>query len=216
MNSSQQTDNDEQKKLHWSMVTCFWTALIIVVIAATSVIVFMHKAVWVELETLAAVIGILMTLFYSYILYHGVKFLDGETIALTRAIGNPFDFADGGGDLFGHFTAAGASEGIAGLLLGLLLDIIVCLVLAFLLSILFWLGVNLVVAGVVVVAIPLFYIFKRSLSFVLRHVDECKGDFWKSCRYGFGYAILKTATLCLMIFASHELANIIKVSVLGV
>jgi len=111
--------------------------------------------------------------------------------------------------------AAGASEGLGGLLLGVILDIVVCILLAIVLSILLWLGINLLVAGVIAIAIPLFYIFKRSLFFVMRHVDECQGNILAALRYGFGYAVLKTLTLCLIIFGSHELATFIKTTFLS-
>ena len=168
------------------------------------------------METLALVVGGLMTGFYSFALYHGVYFSDDETISLVVPVGNPLDFADGSisGDLFGAFTTAGASEGPVGLLLGFILDIIVCLFLSFVVAFLFWLGVNLLLIGVVIVVIPLYYIFKRSVLFVMRHTEECHGNLWRSLGYGLSYAVLKTALLCLIVFASHELAQLIKFHVL--
>jgi hypothetical protein len=171
----------------------------------------MHKPVWVELETVALVVGILMTIFYTYVLYHGVHFSNDETLTFVKAIGHPLQLSDGMGGELGHFTAAGASEGPAGLLLGLILDIVICLVLAIVLSILLWLGINLLVAGVIAISIPLFYIFKRSVFFVMRHVEECHGNFLLALRYGIGYAVIETLTLCFIIFGSHELATLIKI-----
>jgi|GEM_PF-2129974 len=200
----------------WSLLTCFWTAIVIILIAATSVIVLLHKPVWVELETLALVVGILMTIFYTYVLYHGIHFSKDETLTFGKAIGNPLDLADGSmSGEFGHFTAAGASEGPAELLLGLVLDIVVFIFLTIVLSLLLWLGINLFVAGVIAISIPLFYIFKRSVFFVMRHVDECNGNVLAALRYGVAYAVVKTLTLCLIIFGSHELATFIKINFLG-
>jgi hypothetical protein len=211
----QQTNENSNGVKHrerWSVLTCFWTALGIVLIVAITVLLLMHKPVWVELETLAVVVGILMTFFYTNLLYNGIHFSKDETLTFGKAIGNPLDLADGMGGEFGHFTAAGASEGPAGLLLGLVLDIIVCIFLAIVLSLLLWLGINLLVDGIIAIAIPLFYIFKRSVFFVMRHVEECHGNFLMALRYGFGYSVIKTLTLCLIIFGSHELATFIKMN----
>jgi hypothetical protein len=212
----QEKQEDIDKGNHrerWSVLTCFWTALVIVLISAVSVTILMHKPVWVELETLAAIVGILMTCFYTYLLYHGIQFSKDETLTFRKTIGEPLDLAQSGID-FGHFTAAGASEGPAGLLLGFMLDVVLCIVLSIVLSLLIWLGINLLVVGVIAIAIPLFYIFKRSVFFVMRHVEECHGNLLAALRYGFGYAAVKTITLCFIIFGSHELANLIKTNFL--
>ena len=165
--------------------------------------------------TLVRQVSILMTFFYTYLLYYGIQFSKDETVTFGRSIGNPLDLDAGPCLDFGHFTAAGASEGPAGLLLGLVLDIVVCIFLSIVLSLLLWLGINLLVVGVVAIAMPLFYIFKRSVFFVLQHLEECHGKFFVALRYGFGYAAIKTLTLCLIIFGSHELATFIKTNFLG-
>ena len=172
----------------------------------------MHKGVWIELETLALVIGLMMTFFYSYILYHGVKFLDDGAIALPKAINiSRWDFVDSlYVDNIGHFSKAGASEGPMELLIGLILDILVSLLLTFILGLLLWLGINLMAASIIIITILLFYIFTRSLRFVMRHVEECRGKFLKSIRYGFGYALLKTTTLYIMILAAHNWLTSLK------
>jgi hypothetical protein len=70
-------------------------------------------------------------------------------------------------------------------------------------------GVNLLIVGVVAVAVPIFYIFRRSVLFVIRHAKECHGNLWRSFGYGVSYAAMKTAVLCLIVFASHKLAQLI-------
>lgn len=200
------------------MKTCFWTALIIVLLSSTIVILLMHKPVWIELETLALVIGLMMTFFYSYILYHGVKFLDDGAITVSEAISNisKWDFLNSlYVDNIGDFSKAGASEDPMELLIGLFLDILFSLLLTFILGLLSWFGGNLVATSIIIITIPLFYIFTRSIRFVMRHVEECRGKVLKSIQYGLGYALLKTTTLCIMIFAAHQLANLIKMSIFG-
>jgi hypothetical protein len=202
---------EEKIRMRWSLKTSFWMVFTILLVTSAFVLCLMQKAVWIELETLAVIAGVLLSLFYTYILYHGVVFVDDRTVAVRKSIGSPFDISGVSnlGDMnFGSFAAAGASDGIGGMLLGLLLDIVVTIFLAFVLSFLAWLGVNLVVESVALISIPLVYIFKRSLAFVLRHTEECRGNPGASLKYGFAYGAFKTATLCLIIFASHRIATV--------
>ncbi|CEG57245.1 hypothetical protein [Legionella fallonii] len=209
--------NKNEPGAHWSVKTCFWTALGIILLSAIIVILFVHKAVWVELETLALIIGIMTTFFYSYILYHGVRFLDGERITFRRVMDRPLEPENDvvSTESFGYFTSNLSDEGLIGILFGLILDILTCFMLASILSVLMWFGVNLIAVSIFIVATPLYYIFSQSLRFVMRHVEECRGNFVKSVQYGLGYALLKTATLCLIVFVSHDLAKVIKRLVLG-
>jgi energy-coupling factor transporter transmembrane protein EcfT len=78
----------------WCLLTCFWSALIIVLIATISVLFLMHKPVWVELEILASIVVILMTIFYTFVLYYGVYFSKENTLTLVKPIGNPLDVAE--------------------------------------------------------------------------------------------------------------------------
>jgi hypothetical protein len=207
---SNEQDNGTQSA-HWSMKICFWVALIIVLVTSAVVILLTHRPVWIKLEILALSSGLLMTFFYSYILYFGVKFHDDGAITLPKVFENrpqpkfsnliDLDY----GDIFS------GSEGIIGFVISVILNILFSLLLAFLMALLLWLGINLVVVSVVIITFPLFYIFTRSIKFVLRHAVECQGQFLKSILYGFGYALLKTATLCFIIFTTHYLVTFVKV-----
>lgn len=74
---------------------------------------------------------------------------------------------------------------------------------------------NILAVGVISVVLPLFYVFKRSVLFVMRHVEECHGNLWRSLGYGVAYAALKTALVCLIVFGSHEFAHVIKSNILN-
>jgi Flp pilus assembly protein TadB len=218
----EQQRKGKRARLHWSLVTSFWVALVIVAIATVTVVVIMQKPVWIEIETLAGVVGVLLSGFYTFVLYHGVYFAENETITLIEPIGTPMDFADAIGEIirkplhFDHFTElAGEAAGPIGLLLGFILDLLVCFLFAIGLGFLFWLGVNFVVVGVIAVTLPLFYIFKRSVLFVIWHVEECHGNLWRSLSYGVAYAALKTGWMCLIVFASHKWAHVIKLNILN-
>jgi uncharacterized protein YqhQ len=213
----EQQRNGKRARLHWSLVTSFWVALVIVAIATVTVVLIMQKPVWIEIETLAGVVGVLLSGFYTFVLYHGVYFAENEAITLIEPIGTPMDFADAIGNLpeFGHFSDAGASEGPIGLILGLIIGIIAFFLLAAVLAFLFWLGVNVLAVGVISVVLPLFYVFKGSVLFVIKHVEECHGNLWRSLGYGVTYAALKTALVCLIVFGSHEFAHVIKSNILN-
>lgn len=192
------------------MKTCFWVALFIVLVASAVVILLMHKPVWIKLEIFALSSGLLMTFFYSYILYFGIKFHDDGAITLPKIFENrpkpkfsnllDLDYAD----IFS------GSEGIIGFVISVILNILFSLLMAFLMTLLLWLGINLVVVSVVIITFPLLYIFTRSIKFVMQHAAECQGRFLKSILYGFGYALLKTATLCFIIFTAHYLVNFVE------
>jgi len=69
--SNQPNQKIKVTKPHWSLVTNFWVAAGIIALSATAVLLLMHKAVWVELEVLALIVGVMMTAFYTYVLYLG-------------------------------------------------------------------------------------------------------------------------------------------------
>jgi len=105
---TKENTNSEEHRERWSVLTFFWTALVIVLVAAFLVIILMHKPVWVELETLALVVGVAMTIFYTFILYRGIHFSKDEAITFGKTIGNPLYLADATGGEFGHFTRSGS------------------------------------------------------------------------------------------------------------
>jgi hypothetical protein len=192
------------KRERWSLVTTFWVACGVICLSAVIVFQIAKQPIWIEFETLALVGGAMMTLFYTMILYKGVYFDENEQIVIIRPTSSAglelVEFGD-----FGEITG-GLSDGPLGLLFGFLLDILVTFVLSFVLALLYWLGVNILFIGVVAVSLPTFYLFKRSLFFVLKHVDECHGKLVSSFAYAIGYSAVKTALLCGMIFVGHGLA----------
>ena len=113
-------------------------------------------------------------------------------------------------DLFpGGFTEAGANEGPLGLLAGLLLDLILSILLSIVLVIALWLFANLFLAAISIVAIPLFFLFKRSLRYVLARGRDCRGDLTKSCTRALYYTIASSLWFYALLFAAHRIASIV-------
>lgn len=97
------------------------------------------------------------------------------------------------GDTSGFFTEAGAEAGIPGIIIGFILDILVTIVLVYVISAILWLGLNILIAAVICIAIPLFYFHRRALRAIAAKGRSCRGNMAKSVAFSLksatGYAI---------------------------
>lgn len=186
-------------KPKWSLKTVFWTLLSFVFVSAVLVLLLVKKDLWIEIEIITAVVAALMFLFYWWVLYHGIVFRDDEHIAFSLL---PFE---GTGDIgvgFGDITASGADDPVS-VVLAFFIDLFVCFILAILLSVMFWLGVNAVLAAIILISAPLFYFFRSSVSFVLRNSPRCNGDLLRSAGLSAKYTLIKTIWFFLVVAGSH-------------
>lgn len=114
------------------------------------------------------------------VLYQGVRYDKNERFHLQWLGTEHFDtMVDSVGyrrDTQGTLTAAGAEEGPIGCVVGFILDVVLSLFLVVLVAALVWLGVNIAIASVAAVALPLFFVFSRSLRFVVARGRTCQGD----------------------------------------
>ena len=193
----------------WSLAANFMAAIVIVALSTTVVMVVLRKPVWVELEMAVVIVGFAMFGFFSWVLYHGVTFSPDETLTVTLRRFDRKVFADAATDptVFLDLGAGGFAEGgPLGCLAGLLLSVLVCLGAA----VFVWFFSNFFFAGITILALPLFCIFRWSVFFILRHSGECRGRIGQSLKYGAGYAFVKAGTLYLIIYGAHLLNTAVK------
>jgi hypothetical protein len=194
----------QSKKPRWSLLTSFWVFLGIVVVSTVTVLLTSKRELWLELEIVAGIVAAVVFLFYWWVLYHGIDFDENERLTFS---GVQFDVVDPGLDIAD--LASGADDPIsfiAGIILGLLLSV----VLAIFVSLLVWLGVNGIALAVMLIATPLFAVFRTSVQFVLRNAPACHGDLVTAAQYSAMFTVIKTAWIFLVIFGAHYITASIR------
>ncbi|MDD5309206.1 MAG: hypothetical protein PHU25_17980 [Deltaproteobacteria bacterium] len=201
-------------RTHWSLATNFVAAIIIALLCTLIVMAALRKPVWIEIEIAVGLVGVAMGGFYTWILYHGVSFKTDEVLTIRFRRPDPGDVGLAmDPSLVAESAAAGFAEGGP---LGCLVGVVFGVILTIVVAVIMWMGFNIAVAGITVLALPLFHVFKRSVFFVLRHSEECRGRIVASLKYGVAYALLKAATLYLIVLGAHLLAAFIKSHCSGV
>ena len=203
-------EQGRRRKVRWSLKTQFVFGLVLLALVLALVLTLVEKSVWDRLELITGILAALMFVYFSTVLHHGVRFDKKERFHFQWASEDPtsFMFADFGDCFFGIFAEAGAEEaGPIGLVIGLILDLILAVILSVLLGFLLWLSLNLVVAMVLVVFIPLFFIFSRSLRYIVVRGRRCVGDFGKACEHALYYTIAAAGFFYAVIYLSHAIGS---------
>jgi hypothetical protein len=196
------------RRPRWSLKASFQAVLGILLVVTPLIFILVEKSIWVKLELIAAVLSLFMFGYLWLVLYYGVRFDKRERYQF-QWVGKPTaEWFESGGDAGsgGTFAEAGAGEGLGGLLLGILLDIIVSLFLAVLLVAIIWVSVNLIVGAIALVGIPLFFLFHRSLRYIVGQGRRCRGDLSKSLAYAFGYTVMNAIWFYLILFIVQYIA----------
>ena len=97
----------EKPKRHrrprWSLKTQFGAGIVIFLVALVLILCLVEKSIWEKLEVLTSALSIMIFIYFTGVLYYGVRFDRQEKFHLQRAIDSPSDClpyaADG--DLFG-------------------------------------------------------------------------------------------------------------------
>lgn len=199
------------KKLKWSPVLTFYVFLILTVITSLFIFLFMKKSVLVELEIITGLVSLLIFVFLSVILYHGVGFNKNEKITVTWFSSNMDEFNSFTSiDTGGFFTTAGTESGLAGFLAGILLDIIISFLLAIALAFLLWLGINTVIATFAIIMIPLFFLYERSLRIIVAKGRKCRANFAKTFLFSLVMTVLYTGWFYAILIAAELISKIGK------
>jgi hypothetical protein len=188
-------------KARWSLQVAFWVFVAIVSLSAGVVLVLSKGDLWLELEMITGVVAGALFLFYWWILYHGVQFGNDERLTFASVSMEHVD----PGIPFGQITSA--ADDPLGLVVAFIIDVLVSLVLAVILSLLIWIGLNGVILAIVLIATPLFYVFRVSVRFVLRNAPTCHGHIGKAAQVALTFTIVKTAWVFAVIAGAHYAAE---------
>lgn len=202
----------KMKRPKWSLTTQFWAAVSIAAISSASVFLFSKKNIWTVLEIIVGVLSLFTFLYFFFLFYHGVRFDRNEIYSITWKPFNLNNWVDtiGYADTGGLFTSAGAEAGPVGCLVGLFLDIVMSLFLIVIVAFLLWLGFNVFTTGVMILMLPLYFLFKRSLRVAVVRAKACHGDLTKSMAYAFGATVVNIAWLYLIIYSGHHVSFWLK------
>jgi len=184
------------KRPHWSLKSSFLTGAGILAVVSIVVLAMLRKSIWEELEIITLIMALIMFVYFTAVLYRGVRFDKRERFSIDWPQSSPQEMLDASlyaPDSFGFFTGAGAEAGILGIVIGFILDVLVTLVLAYVIACLFWLGINFFIAVIFPVSLPLFYFYKRALRGIITKGRTCRGNLGRSLMYAFrstiGYSI---------------------------
>jgi Flp pilus assembly protein TadB len=196
------------RRPRWSLKTSFQAMLGILLVVTPLIIIIVEKSIWVKLELITAVVTVFIFGYLCLILYYGVRFDKRERYQFPGVAEKSAEWLESGADAVpgGGFIEAGAAEGLGGLLVGILLEILATLIVTVLLVLILWIGMNLIVGAIALVGIPLFFLFRRSLRYVVGRGRRCHGDLGKSLAYAFYYTIVNALWFYLILFSAHYLA----------
>lgn len=186
-------------------------ALAISVVVSVVVLLTLKQSIWTELEIITGLLALCMFAFLTTTLYLGVRFDKRERFFIDWPKGTPTDLLDGTsfvpGDTSGFFTEAGAEAGIVGIIIGFILDILVTIVLVYVIAAILWLGLNILIAAVICIAIPLFYFHRRALRAIAAKGRYCRGNMAKSVVFSLKSATGYTIWFYTIFFLAHQVQN---------
>ncbi len=187
----------------WCIKLLFYQFTAAILAAAVFMIFFVNKAIWLELEMFSIFTGIILFIFYTIVLYKGVRLTDEplrvELVDLKSAQVDAWELYPNSStstDFLSDFS-------ILGLIVGLVLDIFLAAIFSLIFGFLLWIGLNLFIAGLFLIFSPLFFLFKQSLFIIMNHSRYCNGQFWHSALTAFIYAAIYTSIMCFIILATH-------------
>ncbi len=191
------------------MISSFLGALGILAIVVPLVLTFVQKSIWVRLELITAILSLFMFIFLFLVLFYGVRFDKNERYRFNWFRKRPVELLDTVStfDTGGLFTEGLSEGGLLGCLLGLLIDLVMSFLILFLIAIPLWLGFNILEAAIGAIAIPLFFLFRRSIRYIVVRGRSCRGNVTKSLYYGVAYTIMNSIWFYLILFGAHYITN---------
>ncbi|MFH0888096.1 MAG: hypothetical protein V1871_02680 [Planctomycetota bacterium] len=203
------TSPSKLKRPKWSLKTHFWAAILITAVASVCILLISKKNIWIELEMIVGVLSLVSLAYFIFLFYHGIRFEKNETFSITW---KPFSFDVAWSDAFGGntgglFTLLGAEAGALGCMAGLLLDLIVSLFLVAIVVFILWLGLNIVTAGILILVLPLYFLFRRSLRVAVVRGKACHGNLGRSLKLAVITTIANMSWLYLVIFTGYYISR---------
>lgn len=196
------------QRTKWSLKTSFWSAICVAVCISIVVIFGLKQTLWLELEIITGILSLLIFLYLFFVLYHGIRFDKGERYTITwhhvdfPSVIDGADFLDS----FGVFTSMGADNGIVGIIFGFILDLVVSILLSIVIAFLIWAGINVLLTTILILFLPVFYLFRRTLRYIVAKGRFCYKNTGKAFRYAAQATIICSLWLYGILVFSHYLA----------
>ncbi len=209
MNVPQSSRQLKRKSPRWSLKTHFWGAVTVVLVVSLTILLVLKKSLWAELEILTGVLSIFMFAYFFLLLYYSVRFDKNEhyLILWPSQLTDWLD-ATPSLDTGGTFTAEGIEAGPLGMIVGFVLDVVVSIVLTFLLAVVLWLSMNVFVTAVVVLGAPLFFLFRRSVRYVVAQGRACCKDSSRAGWFALRATLVNTLWFYAILEGTHYIARL--------
>ena len=196
------------KRPRWSMRTNFFGAIGVILLVSLIMIFALKKSLWIELEIILGVLSLFMFAYFFSLLYHGVRFDRNESYLITwRTQLSQWLKKTPNVDTGGLFAEGGAEAGPLGLVIGFLLDLVVSILLTLVLAVVLWLGLNVLVTVVVVLGTPLFFLFRRSVRYIVAKGRACHENFTRAFWFALRATVLNALWLYAIVVGAHYLAR---------
>jgi len=188
------------------MKTNFCLSLCLVAVVTLTVLLVLKKSLWTELEILLGILSLFMFIYLFLILYYGVRFDRNEryTVAWSN-LGNWLD-ATSGIDTGGSFTEGGSEAGLLGIVLGFILDLLISICITIIIAVVLWFSVNLLWSTVIILCMPLFFFFSRSLRYVVAKGRSCRRNAGRSFVFALRATLINTVWLYAILEGAHYIA----------
>jgi hypothetical protein len=197
------------KRPRWSFKTHFWGAATVVLLVSLTTLLVLKQSVWAELEILTGILSLFMFAYFFLLLYHGIRFDKNEQY-LILWWSQLTDWLDATPslDTGGTFAEGGAEAGPLGMIAGFLLDILVSIILTLLLAVVLWLSLNVFVTAVVLLGAPLFFLFRRSVRYVVAKGRACHKDSSRACWFALRATFVNTLWFYAILEGAHYIARL--------
>jgi len=197
------------RRPRWSLKTHFWGAASVALLASLTTLLVLKKSLWAELEILIGSLSLCLFAYFFFLLYYGVRFDKNEPyLVLWRARLTDWLDATPSLDTGGTFTEGGAEAGPLGMIVGFLLDVLVSIVLTLLLAVVLWLSLNVFVTAAVLLGAPLFFLFRRSVRYVVAKGRACHQDSRRACWFALRATVVNTLWFYAMLEGAHDIARL--------
>ena len=193
----------------WSLRTSFGGAVVVVTIASLIALFVLKKSLWVELHILAGSVAIIMFSYLFLVLYYGARFDRNEQYSFSWPV---FKFetwwdATSQFNTGGTLTEGGAEAGPLGIVIGFLLDLLVSIIIAFVIAVVLWLTFSFVVTAILVISLPLFFLFRKSTGYIVAKGRSCRGNLTKSILFALRATFTNTVWFYAILIGAQYIAS---------
>lgn len=195
------------RRPRWSLKILFGVVAFLIVVCALIACVVSTKSLLLRLEVLTLVLSAGLFGFLWTALYRGVRVDARERLQIDWAPRRLTDCDPGidiglGADAIELCTTAGAEHGPVGLVVGFLAGLLLTVGLSVVVAVVVWIGLHAAVATALILIVPAFVLFRRTIRGVLVRGRTCRGRWLKSFAYALGMTALYTSWLQAILFGA--------------